>query len=95
VTCLASINETRVILIAGTIGIQTNSAKTFYFDALTNLWSNGPSLATGRLGHGCGRIEVSSTSPAQTVIVAGGQAALRSVEILDGGTNTWHAGTIT
>jgi hypothetical protein len=83
------------MLIAGNIGTQTNSAKTFYFDALTNLWSKGPALATGRLGHGCGRIEVSSLSTTQTVIVAGGQAALRSVEILDGATNSWRAGVVT
>jgi hypothetical protein len=83
------------MLIAGTIGTQTNSSKTFYFDALTNLWSNGPSLATGRLGHGCGRIEVSGTSASQTVIVAGGQTPFRSVEILDGATNSWRAGVVT
>jgi hypothetical protein len=71
------------------------AAKTFYFDASKNLSSNGPALATNRTGHGCGTIALSSLSTTQTVIVAGGQNALRQVEILDGAANTWHAGKVT
>jgi hypothetical protein len=82
------------MVIGGTIGVQQYSPKTFYFDALKNVWSNGPALITGRQSHGCGRIAVSSSNTVQTVIVAGGDngGILSSVEILDGTTNTWRAG---
>ena len=80
------------MLIAGTIGSETHSPKTFYFDALTNAWSNGPTLATGRLAHGCGRIAESSQSAMQTLIVAGGEGGYYSVEVMDRTTNTWRAG---
>jgi len=82
------------MVIGGTIGNQPYSPKTFYFDALKNVWSNGPALITGRQSHGCGRIAVSGSNTAQTVIVAGGDngGILSSVEIMDGATNTWRAG---
>jgi hypothetical protein len=88
VTCIVSINETRIMLIVGA------AAKTFYFDGLTNLTSNGPNMIVARQGNGCGTIPVSRSSTTQTVILVGGQTTPRSVEILDGATNTWRAGVV-
>ncbi len=87
-TCLVSINETSIVLIVGA------AAKTFFFDGLTNLTSNGPNMTIARTGNGCGTIPVSSSSTKQTAILAGGQNTLSSVEILDAATNTWIAGVV-
>jgi hypothetical protein len=97
VPCLVVINETAVLVIAGTINSregETYSKSTFIFNAVTSLWSPGPSLSVGRRSMGCGRIPDSGNSGRHYFIVAGGENALRSVELLPTMNDQWTAGNI-
>jgi hypothetical protein len=75
------------------IGSEDRTKQTYIFSTLTNTWSVGPSLAEGRRGLGCGLIQENSQSKQKIIIVAGGLESTRSVELLDGLSSNWRAGT--
>jgi hypothetical protein len=93
--CLMTIDETSVLLAAGTIvNGEPFSRETFLFNSKTNSWTPGPLLSTGRRHMGCGSINENSQSNRKSLIVAGGENAFTSVEILDGvgSASQWRQG---
>ena len=69
---MVAIDEATVMIIAGNIGTETYSKKTFLFKPTENSWIAGPELTVERWGHGCGRILEDAESPRFSIIVAGG-----------------------
>jgi hypothetical protein len=98
--CLMTVDDTTVLLAAGSIvdketnSRETNSRVTYIFNSVKNSWTPGPLLLTGRKNMGCGSINENSQSNRKLLIVAGGENAYRSVEILDGVglTSQWRQG---
>jgi hypothetical protein len=70
--CLVQLNSTTVIVIGGEQDRQINSPKTYYFNTHTKVWSDGPELNHGRIGHSCAQLRKDDQSDQFSVIVAGG-----------------------
>ena len=90
--CLVSIDETTIMIIAGGVGSNLRSTKTHIFSTLTNVWTTGPPLTTGRFGHGCGKLPENKDSSKEVIVVAGGYSNERSVEFLNGINSNWQPG---
>ena len=67
--------------------------ETYFMSSTETGWSTGPSLITARRWFGCGRILSKEQSNTFSVIVAGGESAGVSVEVLDEMSGNWRAGT--
>jgi hypothetical protein len=91
--CSVLVNSTTVWIIGG---MQNNeiSSNTFYFNAKTGIWTEGPPMKTKRSSPSCGQIRKSNQSQELSILVAGGfyGSQLSSVEILDLGSNEWRKG---
>ena len=90
--CMIVVNETTVLLMAGTSPTSTYSRETYIFNSITNSWTRGPLLTNGRRAMGCGTIKENAASNNRIFLVAGGEAADKSVELLDSLTGQWRAG---
>ncbi len=66
--------------------------ETYFMSSTETGWSTGPSLITARKWFGCGRILSNEQSNTFSVIVAGGDSAGVSVEVLDETSGNWRAG---
>ncbi len=91
--CSVLVNSTTVWIIGG---MQNNeiSSNTFYFNAKTGIWTEGPPMKTKRSSPSCGQIRRGNQSQELSILVAGGfyGSQLSSVEILDLGSNEWRKG---
>ena len=67
--------------------------ETYFMSSTETGWATGPSLITARRHFGCGRILSNKQSNTFSVIVAGGESAGVSVEVLDEMSGNWRAGT--
>lgn len=90
--CMATINQTHVILVGG-LDDDFISDETYIYDLELGLWSDGPKLNQKRRGFGC------AASYSGLIVVAGGYSGeyqkgwfLTSVEILIG--DQWILGTL-
>ena len=96
---LVSINETTTMLIGGERISTYFSPKTHYFNHEDLLWTNGPSLMTGRYSHTAGLITDHVTQE-QHVAVVGGWDSQKpvvsedSVELLLSGETQWTKGIL-
>lgn len=97
-SCMVSVNETTIMLIAGSLGNGKLLTETFIFNSLTNVWVSGPPILSGRRFHGCGYIKENGQSKSKIIIAAGGTTggweALNSVEFLDGIDGSWRSGEV-
>ena len=81
-----------------TSGSDQTSSRTYFFNSESEVWTEGPSLKIGRVGHACGKIRMDEQSQDRvSVIVAGGSIFvddqhLTSVEILDPESSDWRSG---
>ena len=75
--------------------ISLFSAKTYYFNHITNTWTDGPNLKIGRSQHKA-RVIKDKGNNQEHIVVVGGQFLLptNTVEILFQGQKTWTAGTL-
>ena len=89
---ITSINSTVSILSGGSTSATSYSAVTWYFNHETNVFSSGPSLLEGRVGHGSATC-VDKVTKAKIPIVTGGYhgGQLDSTELLING--QWQSGT--
>ena len=94
VSCAVYINSSTILVTGGTQGSVPYSSRTFYMNAILGRWIQGPSLISGRFGHGCERILRSSKAQEFSSIVVGGTNGilLSSVEILDDHSSFWRSG---
>ena len=94
--CALYTNPTTLFIVSGFQGNVMCSQDTYYLNSLEQKWVPGPKVNTGRMGHGCGRIERDQNSGKLSTIVVGGaniqNVAQDSVEILDDDSSTWRAG---
>jgi hypothetical protein len=67
--------------------------ETYFMSSTETGWATGPSLIAERRWFGCGRILSNEQSNTFSVIVAGGESAGVSVEVLDEMSGNWRAGT--
>ncbi len=88
--CMVQVNSTTVMAVGGSQNYYS-SGNTFYYNAKTQSWTEGPALKMPRTNHRCGRIRKSQNSAEMSIIVVGG-SNFESVEILDEGSNEWRAG---
>lgn len=91
--CMVTINTTTVMVIGGSIKSPYLSSFTFYYNADSETWTEGPMLNIGRAYHSCGLIQEARKN---SIIVIGGKdddnKILQSVEILDVGAAEWRKG---
>jgi hypothetical protein len=66
--------------------------ETYFMSSTGTGWATGPSLITERRWFGCGRILSNEQSNTFSVIVAGGDSAGVSVEVLDEMSGNWREG---
>ena len=90
--CLITLDETTIMIISGGNGDNWRSTKTYIFSTMTNVWTTGPSLTTGRYAHGCGKLPENKDSSKEVIVVAGGYSDERSVEFLNGINSNWRPG---
>ena len=92
---ILNLNETTSILIGGVTLISLFSANTYYFNHITNTWTDGPNLKIGRSQHKA-RVIKDKGNNQEHIVVVGGQFLLptNTVEILFQGQKTWTAGTL-
>lgn len=98
VPCLVKVDATTILVVAGTTDTftpteVTYSRETFIFSGQSNDWKSGPKLNVGRRGMGCGILPDNAGSSKMNFIVAGGQNADGTVELLDNIQNNWRLGT--
>ncbi len=97
------LNSTTAFLIGGLInGVKDEERSnylrnTYIFNTAANSqeWIPGPKLNFGRDHHACARIRKDSSSHQFSIIVVGGgnlDGILKTVEILDEGSNEWRNG---
>ena len=92
--CMVAINSTTLMLIGG---LQNGliSGKTYYFNSVGHIWTEGPELNHNRIDPSCKRIRTDQRNQKTSIIVAGGgdsSSYISSVEILDEGSNEWRVG---
>jgi hypothetical protein len=93
IPCLVEINATSILVMAGAInGGVAYSTETYIFNSVTNVWTSGPALNYGRRSMGCGWIKESAQSTKNIFIIAGGENALTSVELLPTVEDVWKIG---
>ena len=84
--CLVKWDESTVMVIGGADDLQGARTETLLINVVSNTWSAGPILNTGRSLHACGEIEIMGTP---YIVVSGGGAGdnndviLKSTEILE------------
>jgi hypothetical protein len=80
--CVAKINETTLISMGG-YG-EPITRDTFFYDSITNSWTQGPSFAIGRNSPACGVLNWvnPNTGDTEKVVVAAGGSQLNTVELL-------------
>jgi N-acetylneuraminic acid mutarotase len=88
---MVTVNSTTVMVNGGAQN-GLYSRKTFYFTFGEESWTEGPELKNYRRDHSCGKIRRNKESQEMSIIVAGGQSYLSSVEILHVGSNEWQTG---
>jgi len=90
------LNSTTAFLIGGVYQGNTNMPNSYLLNTAINNqeWIEGPKLSFGRDDHSCARIRKDSSSHQFSIIVVGGKNGtyMKSVEILDEGTNEWRNG---
>lgn len=60
--CMVLVNETSAMVIGGDTSPSANSNRTFFFDFINQIWSQGPDLKTGRHEHVCGMVNKDKNS---------------------------------
>ena len=91
---LININSSFSFLIGGETENDLYSFLTYFYNHLTNEWSNGPNLLQGRQGHAAGTV-IDHGTHQQHVVVVGGVGEFDqfdSVELLYYGKNEWSQG---
>ena len=80
--CVVKINETTLMSMGGSA--YGDVKETFFYNAVDNEWSSGPSFATGRNGPSCGLLNWKNeeTGKEEKVVVAASGASLTSVDLL-------------
>ena len=96
--CMVTLNSTTVMAISG------GSVQTFYYTIGDESWIKGPELQIKRARPSCGKIRREKNSQEMSIIVVGGfdkgyegdyydyYDDIKSVEILDEGSNEWRTG---
>ena len=81
--CVAKINETTLISMGG-YSSGPDVRETYFYDSLTNTWTQGPSFVDGRNGPACGVLNWvnPNTGEEEKVVVAASGASLKSVDLL-------------
>ena len=89
---VAFVNETTSILTGGQIG-NVRSAKTWFFDHVSQQFQPGPSLITGRSGLASATIQDKVTKENIVAVVGGYNSGdLDSTELLINGESEWQQG---
>ena len=93
-----TLDQSNIMLIGGIQNEINYQPNTYVHNFDTATWSQGPPLQTGRNGHRCCRMPVSSTNNTMGTICVGGinsgSPALTSSEILIDGASLWYYGPV-
>ncbi len=93
--CMVLLNSTTVMLIGGWDKQRVPQYATFFFNAETEKWAEGPPLNKKRTALSCGRIRRDSQSHQFSIIAVGGWDAgiwLSSTEVFDEVAGVWNFG---
>jgi len=93
--CMVFLNSTIAMVIGGWNSHRVSLNATFFYNAATEKWTEGPPLNQQRTAHSCGRIRKNSQSHQISIIAVGGWSGgglLSSTEVFDEVAGVWNFG---